>query len=268
VLPQESLDQAELAQRSAKLSVEQAAESVLQAIAELEKAEDDLQKTTIYAPLTGKVIALQAEEGEVVVSGTMNNPASVIGTIADLSEILVEVDVDENEIVHAARGQTVEVFVDAIPEDSYTGTVVEIGSSGTKRPAQPDVTFFKVKVLLDAPDERLLAGMSARAEIEVDTNQDTTVVPIQSVVYRPPAGELEEGAADEIRVVFVDRDGEATQTPVEVGLSDATHIEILSGLEDGVPVVTGPYRVLRDLQDGERIRAKLTAEDDSDQPDT
>jgi HlyD family secretion protein len=267
VLPQESFDQAELAYRSAQLTVEQAGEGVHQAVAELEKAEDDLRKTVLYAPITGKVIALQAEEGEVVVSGTMNNPASVIGTIADLSEILVEVDVDENEIVHAAAGQPVEVFVDAIPDTVYTGSVVEIGSSGTKRPAQPDVTFFKVKVLLDAPDERLRAGMSARADIEVDTHHATLVVPIQSVVYRRPASEPDEGEADEIRVVFVDRDGEATQTPVEIGLADPTRIEILEGLAEGDRVVTGPYRVLRDLAEGARIRAKEpTAGDDDDSP--
>jgi HlyD family secretion protein len=271
VLPQESFDQSELAYRSAQLTVEQAGESVHQAVAELEKAEDDLRKTVLYAPITGKVIALQAEEGEVVVSGTMNNPASVIGTIADLSEILVEVDVDENEIVHAATGQPVQVFVDAIPDTPYSGSVVEIGSSGTKRPAQPDVTFFKVKVLLEAPDERLRAGMSARAEIEVDTHRGTLVVPIQSVVYRRPTGETDErdeADNDEIRVAFVDRDGEATQTPVEVGLADPTRIEILAGLEEGDRVVTGPYRVLRDLADGDRIRAKEPAADDDEDADS
>jgi HlyD family secretion protein len=267
VLPQESFDQSELSYRSAQLSIEQAGESVRQAVAELEKAEDDLRKTIIYAPLSGKVIALSAEEGEVVVSGTMNNPASVIGTIADLSEILVEVDVDENEIVHAAPGQPVQVFVDAIPNSIYAGKVVEIGSSGTKKPAQPDVTFFKVKVLLDAPDERLRAGMSARAEIEVDTHRGTLVVPIQCVVYRAPQGETEAAEAEEIRVVFVERDGKAVQVPVEVGLADASRIEILSGLTEGDQVVTGPYRALRDLAESERIRAKTGSEDDRETSD-
>ena len=266
VLPEESLDQAELAYRSAELTLEQSGESVHQATAELEKAEDDLHKTVIYAPITGKVIALQAEEGEVVVSGTMNNPASVIGTIADLSEILVEVDVDENEIVHASAGQPVQVFVDAIPGTIYSGKVVEIGSSGTKKPAQPDVTFFKVKVLLDDPDDRLRAGMSARADIEVDTHRGTLVVPIQAVVYRGPTGEVEADEAEEIRVVFVERDGKAIQTPVEVGLADASRIEILSGIEESDSVVTGPYRVLRDLADGERIRAKQADDEDDDEP--
>jgi len=282
ILSQEGLDQAELAYQSAELVSEQAREAVHQAEAELEKARDDLEKTIIYAPLSGRVIALNAEEGEVVVSGTMNNPASVIGTIADLSEILVEVDVDENEIVQAEIGQPASVSVDAVPDHDYRGRVVEIGSSGFQRPQQPDVVFFKVKVLLDDPDERLRAGMSARAEIEVDRHENALTVPIQAVVCRPPeegsdaasgakggqgaqggggSGDRGGGAGaagdpEEIKVVFVERDGKAVQTPVEIGLSDDTRIELLAGVEEGEQVVSGPYRVLREIEAGERIRSK------------
>ena len=264
VLPQESLEQAELAYKSAQLELEQAAESIHQSEAELEKARDDLTKTTIYAPLSGRVIALNAEQGEVVVSGTMNNPASVIGTIADLSEILVEVDVDENEIVHAALGQSVDVIVDAIPDHPYTARVVEIGSSGFSLPQQPDVTFFKVKVLLDQPDERLRAGMSARAEIEVETRAEALTVPIQAVLYRPP---LESDSAEddeEVQVVYLVEGGEALQTPVGVGISDATWIEITSGIEAGDEVVTGPYRSLRNLEHEDAVRVKDETDQDDD----
>jgi HlyD family secretion protein len=256
VISREALEQAQLQTKSAELSLEQAREAIRDAEAALVYALDDLRKTTIYAPLTGRVIGLNAEEGEVVVSGTMNNPASVIGTIADLSEILVEVDVDENEIVDAQVGQPARVTVDAVADHVYLGHVVEIGSSGFSKPQQPDVTFFKVKVLLDQPDERLRAGMSARAEIEVDRHRDALVVPIQSVVYRPPAGAEEVSAEDEIKVVFVHREGVVVQTPVEVGLSDDTSIEVLSGLAEGDQVVVGPYRVLKSLQDGDAIRPK------------
>jgi HlyD family secretion protein len=256
VLSREGLDQAELAYKSDELALEQAKESVHQARAELEQAEDDLRKTTIYAPLSGRVITLNAEEGEVVVSGTMNNAASVIGTIADLSEILVEVDVDENEIVFVRRGQPVDVIVDAVSERMYEGSVVEIGSSGSQRSGPQEVTSFKVKVLLDRPDEQLRPGMSARAEIEVDRRPGTLTVPIQAVVYRPPPGIEDASAEDEIKVVFVARERKAVQTPVEVGISDATNIEILGGIEEGVEVITGPYRTLRNLEDGDAIEPK------------
>ena len=270
IASQETLEAAALTRTAAELRLEQAGQSVAQARANLDKALDDLSKTTIYAPLSGRVIELNAEQGEVVVSGTMNNPASVIGTIADLSEILAEVDVDETEIVYVEEGQATELAVDALPETTYAGRVVEVGSSGYTLRTQQDVTFFKVKVLLENPDRRLRPGMSVRAEIETATHEDVPVVPIQAVVQRPPVrvdvetesaladGELE----DEVSVVFVVDDGEASQRRVTTGLSDATHVEIRSGVETGQRVVVGPYRALRELEHGEAVEIE-TSEDDA-----
>jgi len=256
IAPTERLEAAELHARSARLRLEQAGDAIRQARAGLTRAADELRKTTIYAPISGRVIALAAKEGEVVVSGTMNNPASVIATVADLSELLVEVDVDETDIVDVQVGHSAEVRVDAVPDQVYQGRVVEIGSSGFSRPAQPDVTFFKVKVLLLAPDARLRPGMSARAEVQVATHPQALVVPVQAVVDRPPLGEdgkPREGA-EEVRVVFVVEKGQAAQRPVEVGIADATHVEIVSGLRAGEQVITGPQRVLRDLEPGAAVR--------------
>lgn len=279
IASQEVLEAAELARTAAELRLEQAGQSVAQARANLDKALDDLSKTTIYAPLSGRVIELNAEQGEVVVSGTMNNPASVIGTIADLSEILAEVDVDETEIVYVEEGQDTELAVDALPETTYAGRVVEVGSSGYTLRAQQDVTFFKVKVLLENPDRRLRPGMSVRAEIETATHEDVRVVPIQAVVQRPPvradveteprrvdgdSGDAE--VADEVSVVFVVEDGEAVQRPVVTGISDTTHVEVRSGVETGERVVSGPYRTLRDLEHGEAVEVETPEEgEDEDQ---
>jgi HlyD family secretion protein len=257
----EQLEAGELAEGSAKVRVEDARESVQQARANLEKAEDDLRKTTIYAPISGRVIDLNAEEGEVVVSGTMNNPASVIGVIADLSEILANVDVDETEIVHVRPGQPAVVKVDALPDREYRGQVVEVGSSGFNRAQQPDVTFFDVEILLEDPDEALRPGMSVRAEIAVEEQPETVAVPIQSVVERQPVDPEGKDRAEDrdeegIDVVFVIEDGKAVQRPVETGISDETHVEIVSGLEPGERVVTGPYRTLRDLKHGETVHVE------------
>lgn len=265
VVASEELESAELRYDSAELAGDRAGEEIRRWQAELEKARDDLAKVTLYAPLAGRVIALNAEEGEVVVSGTMNNPASVIGTIADLSEILAEVDVDETEVVHVRLGQEATVEVDALPDVEYRGEVVEIGSSGFNRPQQPDVTFFKVKVLLADPDERLRPGMSARAEIEVATHGQAVVLPIQAVIYRSPLAEDTEEPdedEDEIRVAFVIEDGKAVQRPVEIGISDATEVEIVSGVADGETVVTGPYRTLKDLDHGDAVRRQEEKEKD------
>ena len=180
VIPLEQLQTAELQETSARLEVEAARQAVEQANANLVKAADDLTKTTIYAPLSGRVVKLNAEQGEVVVSGTMNMPGSIIGTIADLSEILAKVDVDETEIVDVRVGQDAVVKVDAIPARPYHGKIIEVGSSGFSKPAQPDVTFFEVKILLADADDRLRPGMSVRSEIRASFHPLTLVVPIQA----------------------------------------------------------------------------------------
>lgn len=266
----EQLESAELGQRSAELRLEQAGEAVRQARAGLEKAQDDLTKTTIYAPLSGRVIALNAEEGEVVVSGTMNNPASIIGVIADLSEILAEIDVDETEVAYLEIGQKATLTVDALAERVYTGNVVEIGSSGYNRPQQPDVTFFKVKVLLDQPDTDLRTGMSVRAEITTAEHEAALVVPIQAVVERLPRDEEGEELDDEeeVRIAFViGEDDTVRQQPVETGLSDTTHVEILEGVAEGDRVVTGPYRSLKELEHDDPVKVRSEDDEESDKED-
>ena len=269
----EALEAARLRYTSSDLAVQQAREAVTQGQALLDKAEDDLRKTTIYAPIAGRVIALNAEVGEVVVTGTMNNPASVIGTIADLSEILAEIDVDETEVVHLAPGQQVVLKVDAIPDREYTGKVVEIGSSGYAKPTQPDVTFFQTKVLFDSPDAALRPGMSARAEIQVATHADALAVPIQAVVERKPKATGDAAAdkkASRVSVVFVVEDGKAKSVPVKSGISDATEVEIVEGLTGGEQVITGPYRALRKLEDGDAVKVttpELEAKDSKSSDD-
>lgn len=272
----ETLESAELQHQTAQLALVSAREGVTQARALLDKAEDDLRKTTIWAPISGRVIALNAEEGEVVVSGTMNNPASVIGTIADTSEVLAEVDVDETEVVDVRPGLEAEIEVDAVPGARYAGRVVEVGSSGYAKATQPDVQFFLVRILLEAPDEKLRPGMSARARIRVETHDGAVVVPIQAVVERVRTGaepRIEEPATaearseEEVPMVFVVEQGRARQRPVETGISDATHVELVSGAAAGDRVITGPYRSLKKLRDGDRVKVAAAGEDDGDRTD-
>lgn len=260
ILSSEQLEAAQLAEANAKLRLEDARESVLQARANLEKVKDDLAKTTIYSPLTGRVIKLNAEEGEVVVSGTMNNAGSVIGEIADLSEILANVDVDETEVVLVKPGQEAIIKVDALPNKQYHGRVSEVGSKGFNRPAQPDVTFFDVEILLDDPDEDLRPGMSVRAEINTAVHANALVVPIQAVVERDIKNERTD-TTDETDVVYVVENGKAVQRPVKTGISDETRVEILSGVKAGDKAVTGPYRSLRDLEAGEAVHITTPDED-------
>ena len=271
IVTQEQLDAVHLRATSAELNLDRARDGVRQARAALDKARDDLAKTTIFAPLAGRVIELNAEEGEVVVSGTMNNPASVIGTIADLSELLAVVDVDETEIVDVALGQEATVDVDAVPGTTYHGQVVEVGSSGYDKPRQPDVTYFRVKVLIADADDGLRPGMSARVAIRTAGHDGRAggahpgggraagrrrrrEVRRRRVRdrRRPPA--LPAKAQEPEKVVFLVAAGKAKRQAVTTGIADTTHVEITSGLAGGEEVVTGPYRSLRDLKDGEAVR--------------
>jgi len=260
VTPAEQLEAAQLAETSARLRLDDAGQSVSQSRANLAKALDDLAKTTIYSPLSGRVVSLKAEEGEVVIPGTMNNSASVIGTIADLSEILAKVDVDETEIVSVRVGQPASVKVDALPNHSYRGRVVEVGSSGFNRPAQPDVTFFEVKILLDETGEELRPGMSVRAEIETRPAASALVVPIQAVVERTKTPDSKD---EPVKVVFVVESGKGHQREVKTGISDETRVEILSGLKADEKVITGPYRSLRDLKDGDAVYVTTPEKEDT-----
>jgi HlyD family secretion protein len=267
IATKEQLEAAQLAEASARLQLDSAREQVQSNQANLVNAQDALTKTTIYAPLTGRVITLNAKEGEVVVSGTMNNPASVIGVIADMSEILATVDVDETEIVNVKVGEPAVLKVDAIPAKEYHGKVVEVGSSGFNRANQPDVTFFKVKILLDDPDPDLRASMSVRAEIHTDAHPLALVAPIAAVVEREPVSEGADKAAsskkeDTVKVVFVVDQGKAHQRRVTTGISDETHVELTSGATLHDKVVTGPYRTLKDLKDGDAVIESKTSEDE------
>lgn len=275
IVAEEELDAAQLRRESAELGLAEARDRVANAQANLAKARDDLGKTTIYSPIAGRVVDLNAEEGEVVVSGMMNNPATKIATVADLAELLAELDVDENEIVHVELGQAVEATVDAVRDRTFHGRVVEVGSSGYTRPGQGDVRFFRVKALLEDADPRLRPGMSLRAEIAVASHEDALVVPIQAVTERDleaEEGEEGEGATapvagratdgEQVQVVFVVEEGLARRREVETGLSTVTEVEVLSGLTAGETVVTGSYRTLRDLEDGDRVR--IVEEDEED----
>jgi HlyD family secretion protein len=269
ILTQADLETAQLAETSAKLALDSANESVGQSKANLVKAQDDLTKTTIYSPIDGRVIALNAKEGEVVITGTMNNPGSVIGIIADMADINAEVDVDETEIVNIRVGQQAVLRVDALPGKEYTGKVIEVGSSGYNRANQPDITFFKVKVLLDHPDDSLRARMSVRAEISTAAHPNALTVPIQAVVEREDEdtkGARKDAQAKSHKVVFVidggKTGGKVHQRTVETGLSDETSVELTAGIKAGEQVVTGPYRTLRDLKDGDAVQVSQSTEDE------
>jgi HlyD family secretion protein len=265
---QELYDKARLDLDNARAGYDSARQGVEQGNASIVQAENDLSYTTITSPTDGKVVQLNAREGEVVIPGTMNNPGSVIAVIADMSQILVEAEVGETEVVGIHMGLAAKVHVDAVPEKEYAGHVSEIGASAAVHAgAGSGIRYFKVKVAIDNPDERLRPGMSAQVSIVTETAGNAVSVPIQSVVDRVPGAKSEDENADESvpkkKYVFVVRNGKVKMTEVTPGISDATHVAV-SGIRQGDLVVTGPFRLLKKLKDGDSV--EVTKEEKKTKP--
>jgi HlyD family secretion protein len=185
LVSQEALDRSELDQRQREIDVESLKEQVQQADASLARARDDLSKTTIRSPIDGTVTKLNAEKGEITLTGTMNNPGTVIMIVSDMGEILATVDVDETRVTQVKLGQSARVVVDAIGEAKpYQGKVVEIAGSAVQRAGQA-TQVFEVKIALDTIDTKLRPGMTAKARIETERIDHALAIPIQAVMLRP-----------------------------------------------------------------------------------
>lgn len=269
---QELFDQSQLAYDNARAAYASAQQGVKQAEALLQQADNDLSHTIINSPIDGKVVQLNAHEGEVVITGTMNNLGSVIAVVADLSQILVEADVGETEVVGIRVGQKAKVHVDAVGDKEYDGHVVEIGSSAAVRAGSGSgMRYFKVKVQIDNSDDRLRPGMTSQVSIITSTAGSSPSVPIQSVVERVPPelakGKKEEDLDENLpkrKYVFVVKDGKAKMVEVKTGVSDATHVALVSGVKLDQPVVTGPFRTLKKLKDGDAV--EITKEETAKKP--
>jgi HlyD family secretion protein len=267
----------------ARTSLDRAKALVKQAEASLDRALDQLEKCTIRAPMAGTITTLNSEEGENVIIGTMNNPGTVIMVISDLSEIVVKADVDETDIARLELGQESKISLDAFPDTSFAGRVTEIGNAAKVTGSlQEQVTNFEVTILITDSVPGIKPGMNATVDVTTATRDDVLKVPIQAVVMRNPDelndknkdkptgaiasttavadstgnDESETAEKKEIEGVFVVNDKDAKFVPVKTGISDQQYIEIISGLEPDQKVVTGSYKTLRMLKDGDRVKAK------------
>jgi HlyD family secretion protein len=187
-----------------------------------------------------------------VVVGIQNQPGTTLMTISDLGAIDAELKVAEADVLRLAPGQTSLVTLESMPGRSFAGKVVEIGASalpvsGTGAAARE----FKVVVRLEQPDARLRPGLTCDAEIVTAERADVITVPLQSVVLRRPAA----GAPEQPGVFVVD-DGRAKFVPVTPGVIGGLDIEV-RGVQDGSPVISGPYQVLRELQDGVQVETSI-----------
>ena len=253
----------------AKVDLRSLQESLLQARAALDQAEELLSKTRIRSPIDGVVIQLDLKVGETVIAGTTNIPGSTMMVIADPSETLTEVQVDEADIAQVREGQAADIFAAAYPDTPLSGTIQSIASVARQTPGQASLSFL-VKILLDEQDELTIRpGMSVRADIYTQSSEETLAVPVQAVLFDEDASTGNEDnnveGKEEQAHVFLMQDGKAVRRDVEVGISSDSDQEVISGLKEGDTIISGPYRVLRNLNDGEAVEEiEDDGEDDED----
>jgi HlyD family secretion protein len=239
---------------------------IAQQRASLVRARDQFSKTTIRSTLDGIITNLPVNEGEIAIVGIQNQPGTTLMTIADMSIITAEVRVDETDIVNVKLGQEAKVKVDALGDRILAGHVTEIGNSALTRNTSTvaggissgagtgqEAKDFKVVITLDDPPLELRPGLSCTATILTATRQEILTAPIQALTIR----ELDiPGSKKKVEKegVFVLTNGAASFRPVKTGITGTTEIEILDGLSENDQIVTGPYQVLRTLQDNTRIK--------------
>jgi HlyD family secretion protein len=238
---------AEAALRRAQQAREAAAGRLARSRADAERARDTLAKTEVASPIDGIVTRLSVQEGEMVVVGIQNQPGTILMTVSDLSAINAEVKVAEAEVLRLSLGSPADVTLEALPGSAFAGQVVEIGASAL--PALGTgaaVREFRVVIRLQEPAPGLRPGLTCDADILVGERTNALTVPLQAVVPREIDGRERTG-------VFVVNNGLARFVPVETGLIGGLEIEI-DGLDEGTPIVVGPFQTLRELQSGDRVR--------------
>jgi len=251
---------------------------VEQSRANLQEARDRLAKTVIQAPMAGRVTRLNVEFGETAIVGTMNNPGTVLLTVADLSEMEAVVEVDETDIPQIELGDSASIEIDAFPDQVFTGRVTEIGHSsiqggalGFSGSTSDQSVDFEVVIRLDEPPGALRTDLSATADVVAEVRDSVLSIPIIALTLRTPEpDEVEEPSGDsegepielveqeepeELEGVFVvDEDNTVTFRPVTVGIAGREHFEVLEGLEEGEMIVAGSYQAIRQLEDGNLVK--------------
>jgi HlyD family secretion protein len=247
---------------SARSALEAAQNHVDQTRAGLSANRDTLSKTTVRAPLDGVITTLRVKAGEVTVIGTMNNPGTQLLTISDMSSVQAVLMVDETDTPSVQLGQKALVQIDAYPGQTFEGHVVEVGNSPILKDdadlqgltTTSDAINFKVRVKIDDPPATIRPGFSVTADILTGRKDKVTAVPLAAVVVRDsPTGErTDAGKLKTEEGVYALRAGKAVFVPIETGISGDLVVEAM-GVKAGEEIVTGPFKALREIKDGDRI---------------
>jgi HlyD family secretion protein len=276
---EQNLQKAQLALDSAMANERADERRIEQARANLLANKDSLKKTTITSPIDGIVTAKPVEAGENAIIGTMNNAGTVLLTVSDMSVVEGEMEIDETDIPHVKVGQKAKLTFDAYPDKKFDGVVTEIGGSPITKSAlgtDSSAVNFKVKVQVESPPPNIRPGFSVSGKIETDRRASALAIPIPALVVADPASlERPKGkkptpvptpvaaAAEKKKdvegVFIVKKDGAVDFRPIKTGINADLQTEVLEGLADGEEIVTGPFKALRSLKIGDRVKVDNSA---------
>jgi HlyD family secretion protein len=276
---QMEFDDARTMLTKAKASLDISQHQLSEAEANYRSLQQNLEYTEIRAPIDGVIVDLEVEVGEIVIPGTTNLPGTVLMRVADLTRMRVRASVDETDVLLVEAGQAAKIYLQAEQQKPIAGLVDRVAPSGTKL---GDVVSFETFVKIEKHDPRLRAGLTATVEIEVRRVEDALRVPVQAVVHRrrkdlPDRRDIREAVqrqarlpgekpqgveARYLKIVFVKEGDVARARPLQTGLSDERRVEILGGMNPQEQIIVGPFRVLDELKDGQRVKLVETTEQD------
>jgi len=264
ILAEADYQKAKSTRETARANLAATEERMNTSVADLAASRDSLSKTTVTAPIDGVVTTLPIKEGEVTVIGTMNNAGTQLLTISDMGSVEAVMMVDETSVPQVKVGQKATLTIDAYPNRKFEGTVTEVGSSPVPKNdpdllalvANSEAINFKVKIRIENPPDTIRPGFSVTADVITGHRDGATAIPIQALVVRdvpkkdkaPSTGrsETEEG-------VYTIKDGKLDFVKVKTGIAGELMIEALEGPKPGQEIVTGPFKVLRQVKEGDKV---------------
>ncbi len=276
LISDEQIEQLKTALDVGKATKEAADFQVDQAEATLRNSESALSKTTVLAPMSGRVTRLNVEQGETAIQGTLNKDAATLLTVSDMTNLETRVKVDETDVAHIQIGDSAQVQLDAFPDTTFLGRVTKIANSSVKAAGQASTTTstdqavdyeVTIKLLNPPPDTR--PDFSATARVVTDSRTHVLSIPIIALTVREnepvPAGDSavtigraqptkQVGKRDVEGVFVVGKDNKVTFRPVRVGIAGDKFFEVMSGVQENEKIVGGTYQAIRDLKDGALVR--------------
>jgi HlyD family secretion protein len=285
----EQVEQLKTQVEVAEAQLESANNGIVQSQASLRDAQSLLAKTTIFAPMSGRVTRLNVQEGETAIMGTLNKDAATLLTISDMSVLETKVKVDETDVSRISLGDSTVIQIDAFPDTTFVGRVTKISNSSVKAggiggtgggQATDQAIDYEVTIqLLNAPPTTR-PDFSATAKIITDTRKNVLSVPIIALTVREPepiakgdsgavtlgrtkAPTKEVGKKEAEGVFVVGADNKVTFRPVKVGIAGEKYFEILSGLKEREKIVAGTYQAIRDLKDGALVKQQKEEKKDA-----